>query len=288
MHIGADVSVGRTRLRQICHEWCVRDEGHCTIGMRARTFARRLSFEKRSAVRLTPKQRSDGRFGFTIVEVMVVVAIIGVLAAAGGASIADTVRSGQAQDDAAIIANNIRLLRSQAMRQGLAAAMSVTNSGSTVQFAVVNPNNGCTDFVANPASATDLTTVHLSQSTAPTPASSVAPPAPVEEPPVIPAPTSGGGGGGGCFVAGTPVLTVAGLRPIESITVGDVVWSRDSMTEHEGFQPVAHTFVHEGHAVLDVHLLDDDVAEVISATAEHPGTSPPSVGSAPANSSKAT
>src|SRR5206468_10478354 len=40
----------------------------------------------------------------------------------------------------------------------------------------------------------------------------------------------GQGGGGGCFTAGTPVMTPAGPRPIESIRPGDVVYSVDEAT----------------------------------------------------------
>jgi hypothetical protein len=45
-----------------------------------------------------------------------------------------------------------------------------------------------------------------------------------------------------CFVAGTPVRTLDGPRPIESIRVGDQVLSQDAATGGLGFQPVV--FVH--------------------------------------------
>ncbi len=388
---GGNVRVTPTSKTGSVSEWSFGDEAHYDAGMLSRTPSRRT--------------------GFTLVEIMVVAAIVGILAAAGGVGIAESVRKGQARDDAEAISNGIRMLRSQAARKGLAAAMQVTNAGSTVQFAVVSPTTGCTDFIANPLTASDVSTVRLQQSTArlaqngaadavcfsqqnffptqpgigvpvalnialddkvtsepllaldvaqvgtihvdgetffegravtavripsgadqtsadavlPTTAPQVAPeqnaapsepamtsldpaavpppappadtsppplgstaiapdpimplaPLPVEPPPVVAAPPpdpppsggGGGGGGGGCFVAGTPVLTVTGLRPIESIAVGDVVWSRDGGIGGEGFQPVVHTFIHEGHPVLNVHLLGDDAAEVITATAEHP------------------
>ena len=41
-----------------------------------------------------------------------------------------------------------------------------------------------------------------------------------------------------CFVAGTPVSTLTGLRPIESLKLGDVVLSQDTETGVLGFQPV--------------------------------------------------
>ena len=45
-----------------------------------------------------------------------------------------------------------------------------------------------------------------------------------------------------CFVAGTPVRTLDGPRPIESIQVGDQVLSQDAATGRLGFQPVV--FLH--------------------------------------------
>jgi hypothetical protein len=41
-----------------------------------------------------------------------------------------------------------------------------------------------------------------------------------------------------CFVAGTPVHTRDGLRPIETLRVGDLVLSQDTTTGALGFQPV--------------------------------------------------
>ena len=41
-----------------------------------------------------------------------------------------------------------------------------------------------------------------------------------------------------CFVAGTPVRTIHGLRPIESLQVGDQVLSQDTSTGALGFQPI--------------------------------------------------
>jgi hypothetical protein len=41
-----------------------------------------------------------------------------------------------------------------------------------------------------------------------------------------------------CFVAGTPVRTLHGLRPIESLQVGDQVLSQDTATGALSFQPI--------------------------------------------------
>ena len=41
-----------------------------------------------------------------------------------------------------------------------------------------------------------------------------------------------------CFAAGTPVHTISGLRPIESVEIGDQVLTQDPRTGALGFQPV--------------------------------------------------
>jgi len=74
-----------------------------------------------------------------------------------------------------------------------------------------------------------------------------------------------------CFAAGTPVLTVDGLVPIEDVEVGDLVYSRDDETGEESYQEVLHTFVTPDMAVWDVELsTDNGTTEVITATYGHP------------------
>lgn len=41
-----------------------------------------------------------------------------------------------------------------------------------------------------------------------------------------------------CFVAGTKVLTIKGLKNIEELQVGDVVWSKDEFTQEEAWKPI--------------------------------------------------
>jgi hypothetical protein len=73
-------------------------------------------------------------------------------------------------------------------------------------------------------------------------------------------------GFGACFVAGTPVLTADGTKPIEDIVVGDKVWTRNLVTGLDELQLVAETFVHQTLALY--HLTID--GSVVSTTAEHP------------------
>ena len=79
------------------------------------------------------------------------------------------------------------------------------------------------------------------------------------------------GRGGACFVGGTLVETVSGLRRIEEIDVGDIVWSRDDGTGEEGWKPVVQTFITPDQVVFDLDLVeaDGDEQELI-VTAEHP------------------
>jgi hypothetical protein len=73
-------------------------------------------------------------------------------------------------------------------------------------------------------------------------------------------------GFGACFVAGTPVLTANGTKPIEDIVVGDKVWTRNLETGLDELQLVAETFVHQTLALY--HLTINGA--VVSTTAEHP------------------
>ncbi|MFC6511179.1 polymorphic toxin-type HINT domain-containing protein [Promicromonospora citrea] len=77
-------------------------------------------------------------------------------------------------------------------------------------------------------------------------------------------------GFGACFVAGTPVLTVDGPRPIEEIRVGDKVWTRNLDTGTDELALVAETFVHQ--TLVLYHLTIG--GQVVSTTAEHPFMTP--------------
>ena len=48
---------------------------------------------------------------------------------------------------------------------------------------------------------------------------------------------------GFCFAAGTPVATADGLRPIETIALGELLWSRDPVTGELALRPVTEVFV---------------------------------------------
>lgn len=72
---------------------------------------------------------------------------------------------------------------------------------------------------------------------------------------------------GNCFVAGTEILTVDGIKNIEDIVVGDWVIADDPTTPGgiEAKQ-VLETFVRETDALVDLYV----DGEVISTTGEHP------------------
>lgn len=57
-----------------------------------------------------------------------------------------------------------------------------------------------------------------------------------------------------CFAAGTPVATEAGLRPIESIAVGERVWARNELTGEDALAPVVQRFVTPGSHVIGVDI----------------------------------
>jgi hypothetical protein len=74
--------------------------------------------------------------------------------------------------------------------------------------------------------------------------------------------------GPNCFVAGTPVVTPDGARPIEQIVPGDVVLSRDEETGEVSSRRVVATFETPSQHVVDVRV-DEMSGETIRATPGH-------------------
>ncbi len=73
---------------------------------------------------------------------------------------------------------------------------------------------------------------------------------------------------GNCFVAGTPVATTDGSRPIEQIRVGDWVLARDEASGEVAPSRVTRTFVTRNMAVIDVRIREAPGGD-IRATAGH-------------------
>ena len=57
-----------------------------------------------------------------------------------------------------------------------------------------------------------------------------------------------------CFVAGTPVMTELGLRPIESIRTGDLVLAKEIKTGQLTFRPVVQSTEREPVALVQIEL----------------------------------
>jgi RHS repeat-associated protein len=70
-----------------------------------------------------------------------------------------------------------------------------------------------------------------------------------------------------CFVAGTPIQTATGERPIEQIRAGDLVLSAEPATGKQSFQRVARTFVSESDRILTIVTED---GRCVETTPEHP------------------
>ncbi len=60
-----------------------------------------------------------------------------------------------------------------------------------------------------------------------------------------------------CFAAGTPVPTLTGPRPIESLKVGDVVLSQDTVTGAFGYQPILAVHHNRPAETLRIRLRDE-------------------------------
>ena len=73
-----------------------------------------------------------------------------------------------------------------------------------------------------------------------------------------------------CFIAGTPVLTADGDKPIERVQAGDYVWAWDEETGDVALKPVVEVYVNETNELTHIFV---DGREII-ATPEHPFYTP--------------
>ena len=74
-----------------------------------------------------------------------------------------------------------------------------------------------------------------------------------------------------CFAAGTVVLTEEGLRGIETVEVGDLVWARDDETGEESWERVVEVFVTPQRELLELTFeADDGTRQRLHVTPEHP------------------
>lgn len=77
-----------------------------------------------------------------------------------------------------------------------------------------------------------------------------------------------------CFVAGTLVTTQTGLRPIESVAVGDLVYSRDTKTGETSYKPVVELIHRHNREIykLTVQVPGEGAAHetIFETTNDHP------------------
>ena len=76
--------------------------------------------------------------------------------------------------------------------------------------------------------------------------------------------------GGVCFVRGTKIHTKDGLRPIEKLNVGDLVWSRNERTGEESYKPIETVVVKKANEIAFVTVTNGRSVETIGATPNHP------------------
>jgi hypothetical protein len=70
------------------------------------------------------------------------------------------------------------------------------------------------------------------------------------------------------FSSGTLVHGENGLRPIEEISIGDLVWATDPETDESGLKAVTHLI--QGDQEYELFKMAFENGEVITATADHP------------------
>jgi filamentous hemagglutinin len=77
--------------------------------------------------------------------------------------------------------------------------------------------------------------------------------------------------GTNCFVAGTLIETNEGLKPIESFTGGELIWSRSDNDFSYGYQPVVATKVTHNQPIYEI-IVENEVGirETFHTTEEHP------------------
>ena len=68
-----------------------------------------------------------------------------------------------------------------------------------------------------------------------------------------------------CFVAGTMVLIVAGLRAIETIKAGDKVIATNPDTNQTEEKTVVETYINQTECIVHLHIKN----EVINTTKNH-------------------
>ena len=74
-----------------------------------------------------------------------------------------------------------------------------------------------------------------------------------------------------CFVAGTMITTISGLRAIESIQAGDVVLAANEETGEVAYKEVVRTFVNTTDEITHVTVENaEGEQETIDSTPEHP------------------
>ena len=69
-----------------------------------------------------------------------------------------------------------------------------------------------------------------------------------------------------CFIAGTPVVTADGQKPIEDIQVSDYVWAWDEETDDVALKQVVETYINETTELTHVFVSGEEII----ATPTHP------------------
>ena len=78
-------------------------------------------------------------------------------------------------------------------------------------------------------------------------------------------------GGNVCFTAGTLIHTIHGLKPIETIEHGDLIWSRQEFGDEYDYRPVIATKATPNQEIYEVVVKhSNNSTETFKTTKEHP------------------
>tara|TARA_B100000745_G_scaffold299691_1_gene251117 strand:- start:1613 stop:3448 length:1836 start_codon:yes stop_codon:yes gene_type:complete len=73
-----------------------------------------------------------------------------------------------------------------------------------------------------------------------------------------------------CFVKGTLIHTQKGMKPIEAVTIGDMVLAQPDLKGERAYKPVANIFSGSEKRIVELQVFNSEQSETIFTTEKHP------------------